>query len=200
MTTKLACIAIALGLGTALAHENSGKDQDPEKSNEVNLLVNGSFEEGPELAFGGRLLHLNEGSQDIKGWTVTRGQITYQGTSWQHADGKRSLDLHGGPGIGGIKQTFATKKGQKYRVLFALAGNPEGKVSEKILGVAAAGKEERFKFDTKGKTRQDMGWSTQAWEFVADAKETTLELYSLMTEDDSWGPALDNVSVVEVKD
>jgi choice-of-anchor C domain-containing protein len=200
MITRIACLAAVLAMAAAFARDDSTKDQDAAEPKEVSLLVNGSFEDGPELSFGGRLLHLNEGATDIKGWTVTRSQITYMGTGWQSADGKRSLDLHGGPGYGGIKQTFATKKGQKYRVQFSLAGNPDGRVAEKVLAVAAAGKEERFTFNTKDKTRQEMGWSTQVWDFVATSKETTLEFYTLMTEDNSWGPALDKVSVVEINE
>jgi choice-of-anchor C domain-containing protein len=129
---------------------------------------------------------------------VTRGQIDYIGSYWQHADGKRSLDLHGSPGFGGVKQTFATEKGKKYRVSFSLAGNVDGQVKEKKLGVKAAGKEEKFTFDCTGKSRTDMGWSTQVWDFTATDKETTLELYTLMDDDPNCGPALDNVSVVAV--
>src|SRR5687768_11941336 len=68
-----------------------------------NLLKNGGFEEGPEA---GDFLSLNKDSREIKGWKVTRGQIDYIGTHWKHAEGKRSLDLHGSPGLGGVSQTF----------------------------------------------------------------------------------------------
>src|SRR5688572_33418771 len=86
-----------------------------------NLLVNGSFEEGPDA---GDFLPLEPGSTDIKGWTVTRAQVDYIGGHWKSADGNRSLDLHGSPGLGGVKQTFATVKGRKYKVTFAVAANP----------------------------------------------------------------------------
>src|SRR5437868_13034779 len=68
-----------------------------------NLVVNGSFEEGPDV---GAWLSLDVGSTVIKGWKVTRGQIDYTGTNWRAADGKRSIDLHGSPGFGGIEQTI----------------------------------------------------------------------------------------------
>jgi choice-of-anchor C domain-containing protein len=162
----------------------------------VNLLVNGSFEEGPD--FTGTFVSLNEGSRAVKGWVVTRGQIDLVGAHWPAADGKRSLDLHGSPGLGGVKQTFPTRKGQRYRVTFAFAGNPEGAVAEKKMGVSAAGQKEEFTFDTTGKKLDDLGWETKKWEFKADAKETTLEFYTLMTDDVNCGPALDNVSVMEI--
>jgi choice-of-anchor C domain-containing protein len=141
---------------------------------------------------------VNEGSKDIKGWVVTRGQIDLVGTYWTAADGKRCLDLHGSPGLGGIKQTFATKKGQKYRVTFAFAGNPEGTNKMKKMGVSAGGQKEEYTFDTTDKKKDDMGWVTKKWEFKANDKETTLEFYTLMTDDTSCGPALDNVSVMEI--
>jgi len=161
----------------------------------VNLLVNGSFEEGPDVD---KWLPVNEGSKDIKGWVVTRGQIDIVGSYWAAADGKRCIDLHGSPGLGGIKQSFATKKGQKYRVTFAFAGNPEGTNKIKKMGVSAAGQKEEFTFDTTDKKKDDMGWETKKWEFKANDKETTLEFYTLMTDDTSCGPALDNVSVIEI--
>ena len=65
-----------------------------------NLIVNSSFEEGPDDI--GEFKSLDKGSKDIKGWTVTRGQIDLIGTFWTSADGKRSLDLHGSPGFGGV--------------------------------------------------------------------------------------------------
>jgi choice-of-anchor C domain-containing protein len=158
-----------------------------------NLLVNGSFEDGPEP---GMFIWFNAGDKNPPGWEVTRGQISYIGNHWQHAHGKRSIDMHGGPGFGGLKQSFATKKGQRYRVTFSMAANPLGTVMEKKLGVKAAGKEGVFVFDSMGRTVTDMGWSTQVWDFTATESQTTLEFYTLMTEDPNCGAALDNVSVV----
>jgi choice-of-anchor C domain-containing protein len=182
-------LILAAFFGSALSGDEKKADEPK------NLLENGSFEEGPDP---GDFKPLDEDSTDIKGWTVTRGQIDYIGTHWQSADGSRSIDLHGSPGFGGVKQTFKTKKGQKYKVTFSLAGNPGGGVPEKKLGVKAAGKKESFTFDTTGKTATDMGWETKTWEFEAVDTETTLELYTLMTECNVSGPAIDNVSVVEV--
>src|SRR5437879_5594127 len=134
-----------LGVIAALAVGPARRaDSAPALDKPANLLVNGSFEEGPEV---GRFLSLNEGSDAIKGWVVTRGQIDLVESYWTAADGKRALDLHGSPGLGGIKQTFKTRKGQKYQVTFSFAGNPEGTVKEKKMGVSAAGQKEEFTFD-----------------------------------------------------
>ena len=187
-------LLVALFLGVAMVVSQVAGEEKPK-----NLLVNGSFEDGPEP---GGFLPLDKDAVDIKGWTVTRAQIDYIGTHWKAADGKRSLDLHGSPGYGGIQQTFATTKGRKYKVSFAMAVNPNTSVEDakvKKLGVAAAGKMESFSFDATGKTVEDMGWAMKTWEFTADADKTTLEFYTLETTDPSCGPALDNVVVVEAK-
>src|SRR5262245_42740046 len=106
--------AAALCLATALLAAPKPKDKP------VNLIVNGSFEDGPEFEL---YKALDPDSTAIKGWVVTRGQIDLcqqTGEEWKAADGKRSLDLHGSPGFGGVKQTLPTKAGQKYRVTFRM--------------------------------------------------------------------------------
>src|SRR5262245_18325663 len=162
------CLAAAL----LAAAPGPGRDGDT-----GNLLVNGSFEDGPDPdAF----LPVDKGSTAIKGWTVTRGQIDYIGGYWPAADGKRSLDLNGSPGFGGVSQAFKTEKGRKYKVTFAMAGNPEGTVAKKVLTVRAAGQSKDFTFDATGKTKEEMGWKTMTWEFTADSDRTTLEIHSAM--------------------
>ena len=160
------------------------------------LIVNGSFEEGPDVEV---YLPLDEKSTAIKGWTVTRGQIDYLGTHWKHADGKRSLDLHGSPGFGGVKQTIKTEKGKTYRMTFMMAGNPG--VATKLMTLEAfAGKaSKKFEFDCTGKTIEDMGWVKQTWDFKADGDETVIEIATAMKTEEFAGPALDAVSVKLVK-
>ena len=188
------------GLALALAALGLRDEHAPAKLIDTPLLVNGSFEDGPDLGEA-TFKALNENSQEIRGWTVTRGQIDWIGTHWQHAHGKRSIDLHGSPGIGGVKQTFATKRGQKYRVTLALSGNPQANVGpvNKAITVRAAGEHADFNFDTTGRNEKDMGWLYYSWDFFADADETTLEIHSRMSEGPFGGPAIDNVSVTSVK-
>jgi len=160
----------------------------------VELVKNGSFEDGPDVD---KWLSLNKGSTKIKGWKTTRGQIDYISGLWTASDGDRSIDLHGSPGFGGIKQTLKTTKGKKYVVTFDMASSPGGSPSEKSLWVEAAGVRKKFTFDAKGKTAAKMGWEKKEWEFTADADEVELEFYTAETEDGNQGPALDNVSVKE---
>jgi choice-of-anchor C domain-containing protein len=189
-TLTLACALAALFL---LCNAGSGVPVKSRKPKPVELLINGSFEEGPDP---GMWKPLDKGSKAIKGWTVTRGQIDYVGTFWQAADGKRSIDLHGSPGYGGIQQTFATKKGQRYRVTFSIAGTPG--IGAKRMGVGAAGQKAEFRCDGTKFTKEKMGWATHKWEFIAEGNKTTLEFYTLETTDPARGAILDNASVKAV--
>jgi choice-of-anchor C domain-containing protein len=159
-----------------------------------NLLVNGSFEEGADPP-ADKFVTLKKSSTTIKGWVVNQGTVDYIGTNhWQHADGKRSVDMCG-VSRGGLSQTFKTTKGQQYRVTFSLAGDPyqDEQPFVKKLGVNAAGKNAEFEFDVTGRTFKNMGWVTKTWDFTATADETTLEFVSLSNS--GCGPAVDNVSV-----
>ncbi|MBC1197743.1 choice-of-anchor C family protein, partial [Microcystis aeruginosa BLCCF158] len=184
--------------GVLIAKSNDGQGlyaiYDP--NFQVNLITNGSFEIGPDPS---GYLPLNPGSTAITGWTVTRDQIDYT-AYWVDADGDRSLDLNGSPGVGGIAQTFSTIAGQQYLVSFALAGNTYSGTPIRQLGVSAAGQSEVFSFDTTGFSDDNMGWVNKTWVFTATASTTTLEFYSLSIEPENaaFGPALDNVSVISL--
>lgn len=163
----------------------------------VNLLLNGSFEMGPDAA---DFVSLDKGSTVMKGWTVTRGQIDYVNNLWAAADGGRCLDLHGSPGFGGVQQTFPTEKGKKYRLTFSMAVNPDSQVKVKKLGASAAGKTQEFSMDGSGKTAKALGWTQKTWEFEATDASTTLELYTLEDTDPCCGPLLDDVKVVMINE
>lgn len=156
-----------------------------------NLLINGSFEEGPHP---GGFSTLQPGSTDIKGWIVTRASIDYIGSTMPSSHGKRHLDLDGTPGYGGVQQTFSTTSGQKYRVTFDMAGNPGGPPTTKKMAVQAAGQSAVFSHDA------DLNWASKVWEFTATSPSTTIEFYSLDTEGGYCGPLLDNVSVIPIAD
>jgi choice-of-anchor C domain-containing protein len=163
------------------------------------LVTNGGFEDGPEPdANSPGFTVVPAGAPTIPGWTVTRGSVDYIGPYWQHADGKRSIDLNGNePGT--IAQTIRTKAGAKYRVTFSLAGNGcTGNGGDRTVAVSAAGDRATFTFDTTGHGYEDMGWERKTWEFTATAAETTLEFTSTTDDPAACGPALDGVSVVEI--
>ena len=140
-------------------------------------------------------LPLNPGSTAINNWTVFRGGIDYYGTGWVASHGHRSLDLNGTSGVGGVFQKFATTPGEKYQVRFDMAGHISGLLQ--TMRVSAAGQSQDFTFQSSTDPKH-LGWQARDWEFTAKETQTTLEFYSLQTGYPFGGPALDNVSVVQV--
>ncbi|MBS1791211.1 MAG: choice-of-anchor C family protein [Acidobacteria bacterium] len=161
---------------------------------QVSLTVNGSFESGCTDP-GASFVQLNAGDTCLPGWVVLPVNIHYVGSGyWEASDGSRSLDLDGAVGAaGGIRQTFSTTPGTRYKVSFDLAGNPESGPTIKSMRVSADGQSAVFNFDITGKTVRNMGWRRQTWTFTADDSSATLQFVSL--NGSGWGPALDNVSV-----
>jgi choice-of-anchor C domain-containing protein len=172
----------------------------------ADLIQNGSFEIGTNP---GSHTTLYEGSTAITGWTVIGSSVTiadesidYIGTTWQASDGSRSLDLNGYYGTGGVEQVISTTIGNTYVVTFDMAGNPDDGPTIKTMDVLAIGtttQSQSYSFDITGKSRTAMGWLPMKFTFVADAESTTLQFMSTVTgQQNAWGPALDNVSVVPV--
>ena len=158
-------------------------------SSALAALTNGSFEVGTNPD---GYATLDPGSTNIFGWTIT-GQIDYIGTYWQASDGSRSIDMTG-YSAGSIQQDIDTVAGLTYIVNFDMAGNPDGAPTIKPLVIEAVGIDSQtFYFDTTGKSKTNMGWTTMQWSFIANSDTTTLKFTSLV--DYGWGPALDNVNV-----
>lgn len=169
------------------------------------ILVNGSFEDGPETIDGWYIVYDGD-STTIPGWTVKTPlpgrDIDIVSTYWRSADGDRSIDLSGLYGPGGIAQTFATTPGNRYDVFFMLAGNTgtrEPRQSHLIfdMGVTAAGQTQIFSFDVFGHSYLDMGWELRTWSFVADSTSSELWFYQIGDPYPTGGPALDNVQVFD---
>lgn len=164
-----------------------------------NLICNGDFEMGVEP---GKFTWLNPGNQAIDHWQVVDGQIDYVGTSWPAASGKRSIDLNGSPGRGGISQTFQTQCNVNYLVTFDMAGNPDGHAHgsdpikymqlEVISGHHLSGC--IFSSDITGHDTSNINWSKRRFSFCATGKTTTL-IFKSRCGPDPWGPLIDNVAV-----
>jgi choice-of-anchor C domain-containing protein len=159
-----------------------------------NLITNGSFEDGPKCEL---ICGLKDGSTDLPGWTVTRGAVDYVGPFWEHAEGKRSVDLHGSPGFGGVKQSVKLTEGVKYTLTFSLAVSPHAADPKKKMAVEVDGAKTEFAIDGTGKGA--MTWETQSLTFTAGKTDTVIEFYTLETEDGNCGPALDDVKLLRAK-
>ncbi|HVK12383.1 MAG TPA: choice-of-anchor C family protein [Gemmataceae bacterium] len=191
--TRLSTASVLL-LAAALGAAPKTKDKP------VNLVVNGSFEEGPEFEV---YKPLDPDSTAMKGWVVTRGQIdivVHTGDEWKAADGKRALDLHGSPGFGGVKQTLPTKAGQKYRVEFKMTTNMTGADPRVKMAVRAAGADKEFELESGGRTHADPKWEKLTWEFTAKGDKTELEFHTAMSPPayPFGGPMLDDVRVIAI--
>lgn len=176
-----AAVALAAGFTTA-ARAQGG-----------NLIRNGDFEaNGAVTAWQS----LHAGSSGIAGWRITSGYADLVGRWWQPAGGSDSVEV-GTPGPGAIEQSVATVPGRRYRLSFALAGNPEGPPRVKTLIVSAGPARRAFTFDTAGRTRQNMGWRTQTLDFTAAASTTTIGFTRTDGSPRSgwYGPAIDDVSL-----
>lgn len=159
-----------------------------------NLFTNGSFETGAAIPPGSFISGVGVGNGSITDWSVFAGSVDYIGTLWEASDGARSIDL-GGTVAGSLTQTIPTETGHRYRVRFDLAGN-YGQAGVKTLRVTAADQLRHFDFDATGRGPNDMGWVTREFEFVARGANTPI--YFVAVTPGSFGPALDNVEVVDL--
>ena len=161
--------------------------------NPENLIVNGSFEDGPPV---NTYITLRAG-ETLPGWRVIRETIDLNKNYMDAADGDRCIDLNGTPGIGSIQTSFFTKKGRNYLLRFYMAGNPNGPPDIKKMKVSAGSQSEIFEFDISNHTAKNMGWQRKEMIFKATARKTFLTFESLTDYYVSnYGPALDAVSVV----
>jgi choice-of-anchor C domain-containing protein len=170
-------------------------------------LINGSFENGTYSDGGSGFETLIAGTPNavaITGWTVTSGSIDWISTYWKAEDGLMSLDMNGtappaASAVGTISQTFATTVNSTNVVQFFLAGNPECGPTTKNLIVSATGTApQTYSFtNTSTTTRIDMGWTVEAYTFVATSATTTLTFAADPSNMSNCGPALDNVSTTE---
>jgi choice-of-anchor C domain-containing protein len=185
-------IAAAAGLLIALPASAAG-----------NLLVNGSFEIGPDP---GLFLDLPSGSTALPGWVVGDFHVDYVGPAlWIASDGQRALDMDGSvgqPHNGAISQSFATTPGQGYRVSFDMSANIWGAPLVKQMEVSAAGASQVFSYDIGAIAPfvppAALDWHHETFLFTATASTTTLTFRSLsllQTSTPDHGPALDNVRV-----
>lgn len=179
----------------------------------ANLVTNGSFEGGTHTGgvFTGGVLTLFAPDTSINGWTITGGSVDWIHTNaWQAADASYSLDMSGLSAGTLTSAPFATVVGQSYQLTFDMAGNFANQVLDnshsKGMSVDVGGSSQNFFFATPYPDSAasdpvtlmypDMHWLTQSMLFTATSSLTTLVFTSF--ENNAYGAALDNVSVVAV--
>lgn len=158
---------------------------------------NGGFEES--AVDPGNGTWLPAGDQSISGWTVMPNNIDYLGKAVSSSEGRRCVDLIGYDKMGGIRQSFDTVPGASYLLTFAMAGDPSGPPSIKLMTVSVGPETRTFVFDTTGNTIHSLGWATHELRFVASEPSTTLSFTSDTTgQGCCHGPMLDNVRLVQI--
>ena len=157
-------------------------------------LVNGSFELGDNP--GSTFTTQSAGSNAITGWTVGGFGVDYIGGYWMASDGVRSIDLSA-LSSGSVSQSIATEAGKTYTVTFDLSGNPDGGPDQKITVVSISGSLPYIAtYDvTAANSRDNMNWQSYSYTFTAFSNLSTLTFAS--NEYTPFGPALDNVGIVE---
>ncbi len=177
-------ILLAAALGAALSL--------PSLQAAENLLANGSFELGQDP---GGSTQLDAGSTGLDGWIIDSGNLDYIGNRWVAADGGRCLDLSGSV-AGTISQEIrGLSPGQRYRLSFQMAANPEAPPPTTDLLVSIGATADRFTVTVVG-TVSDLRWQPFHSEFVATAESMDLRLSSL---NPGWaGPALDALELSQV--
>jgi hypothetical protein len=152
----------------------------------ANLLVNGSFEAAKDFVdnHGGDTMNLAVGSTTMKGWTVI-GTTSGAGLAWigptnpyglTAEQGSYFLDLTeeniSGP-YGGVKQTFATVAGDKYKATFWLGSSSQWGIQDGLTA-SAAGASKTFTSTNNGS--QKNLWQHETFDFTANSASTTLSL------------------------
>jgi choice-of-anchor C domain-containing protein len=155
---------------------------------------NGSFE---QPAIGSRFVSLGVGST-MGAWTVESGSVDLVHSSyWQPAAGSQSIDLNS-CSAGRISQTMPVEPGQRYRIAYSYAGNPETSDRLKKFHVEVDGTVvDRRTFDTTGHTTQSMGWTSAVTAFVATGDRATISFQSDQP-GSCGGAALDDIEITPV--
>lgn len=177
-----------------------------ERIHAANLVVNGSFEDGPSFGVSPFIM-LSSGSTAIVGWTVGDNGVDYAGPgAWNISDGVRNVDLDGSTGLndnGAISQTFATGAGQQYIVTFDLSGNPASYPLIKQVEVSAGADTQVFSYDigslNLNSSPLTISYIPETFLFTATGDSSTLTFRSLtyLTGYTGYGPIIDNVVVNE---
>jgi choice-of-anchor C domain-containing protein len=160
-------------------------------------IVNGGFENGTNP--GGSFITVPGGNTTaITGWKVGGASVDYIGGYWQPQEGSRSVDL-AGSGIGSIAQDILTAAGQRYRVTFWVARNPDSGIDPRTGFVDVGGTATQYSFTNAPSTRANMKWQQKTYEFIAAGASTTLRFSAdPATSQQFFGLALDNVSIAAV--
>jgi choice-of-anchor C domain-containing protein len=166
----------------------------------INLVVNGSFENGVNP--NGQLALSAGDSTSLFGWTVLSGGIDYVDNSaagWDASTGSRSIELNGANARGGVRQrVFGFIPGRSYQLKFALSANPfetapRPKNFRAIVSVTGGVAEIDTYTLTAANTPSNMLYDMYQYNFVAS--KTFQDLQFRSNTSGTFGPVIDAVSI-----
>ncbi len=188
LVDSIAAVVLAAAL---LGPHASGARADaapPVESLGPNIVANGGFEQGADP---GEHIYLPAGASPLlPGWTLLAGAVLY-GTSWQAEEGNRSLALHTDGGLG---QALKTKVGQKYRVVFYQAGNPNDHAPSTIRAQIGAYQHDYTYQSGQSATTKQMDWLKRTFTYTAIAATTPLS-FTVQYDSGNDPFGLDNIQV-----
>jgi choice-of-anchor C domain-containing protein len=165
----------------------------------ADMLVNGSFENGPAIPLASPVLAVPAGNSALSGWTVASGTVSIVTDNyWVPISGHRSVCLSdmltpGSTVPGSIRQTFASAPGAVYRLSFWMAGEGLSLPTIKHLRVNAGATTQDFTFDVTPSWNWDMFWTAHTLDFTAAGTSTTVQMSSL--DASNRGPAVDSLRI-----
>lgn len=132
-------------------------------------------------------------------WIVTKGDIDFLDPAYWDMAGLCSIDIDGYYETGGFESTgFATKKGTKYTLTFALSGNGGCPPTVKQLRVQAAGSSTTFDWNTGGgRDVQNGDHTTASWTFTAEHAATEIAFISQDPKASSCGAVIAGIVVTK---
>lgn len=155
-------------------------------------VINGSFENSG-LSFA-RAAESTAFTAPVSpsGWTIFRGSVDYIGQQWQAADGNWSLSLAGGQ-AGGITQRIGGfVAGQRYRLSFDVAANPEStRRSTSIFYSVTGGEAARYSV-AGGNSPTNMQYKHVTYDFTASS---ALQQIAFSGVESQFGAVLDNIQI-----
>ncbi len=158
------------------------------------IVVNGSFEDGADIAPGGFLTLTGGDDSSITGWTVLNDGVDYIGTYWQASDGVRSLDLSSETAGGVMQMISGFETGKHYRITFDISANSGSLTRPRRLVASATGGEAViYSYLNPDNTNDNMQYETFTYDFFASGLMQQISFKSLDLT--PYGPVLDNVSI-----
>lgn len=186
----------SLASSAALNHSPTLAEQLPDSNQPVTIgpLLNGNFEE-PDVSQ--ITFDTYDVGETFGHWKVESGDVNHISEYyWQAANGRQSVDLSG-CSAGWIAQDVPAQVGQRYLLLFALAGNPESGPAIKTIEVWWGNQLiDTLTFDITGHSKWNMGWGYHSYEILN--QETLPKLSFKSRTGGCFGPVIDAISLTPI--